>query len=214
MKYFNGILSILLLVFFTSCGGDSASSGGASGDLREAKGGKYYGGVFKMNEAEYLRSMYPPNVTETGGHRISNQVYEGLLRFDQGDLTLKPSLAESWTVSDDGTVYTFKLRKGVRFHDDPAFPEGKGREVTAKDFKYCFDRWCAFDINNKGYDFIKDRIKGSVAYHKSTQNGVSPKGGCPGARVIDDYTFEVSLERPLGFFLNLLALPFSYVYPN
>ncbi len=196
-------------------GGDGKAGGAKTlGELKEAKGGKYYGGVFKSNETEYFRSLYPPNITEVGGHRIANQIYEGLVIFDQKDLTVKPALAESWNISDDGLTYTFNLRKGVMFHDDPCFPNGKGREVKAKDIKYCYDRWCSFDVNNKGYDFIKDRILGSVEHHKATQNGEQPAGGCKGIRVIDEYTVEVRLERPLGFFMNLLSLAFGFIYPE
>jgi len=217
MKFWKVTLCLAAVLCFWSCqSGDGSTSGGAKslGDLKEAKGGKYYGGVFKSNETEYFRSLYPPNITEVGGHRIANQIYEGLVMFDQKDLSVKPALAESWDISDDGLTYTFHLRKGVVFHDDPCFPNGEGREFKAQDVKYCFDRWCSFDVNNKGYEFIKDRILGSVDYYNATKDGNAPAGGCRGIRVIDDYTVEVKLERPLGFFMNLLSLAFSYIYPQ
>jgi len=216
MKFWKAILFLAVFVCFYSCqsGGEGSSGAKTLGDLKEAKGGKYYGGVFKSNEAEYFRSLYPPNITETGGHRIANQIYEGLVFFDQKDLTVQPAIAESWDISDDGLTYTFKIRKGVKFHDDPCFPDGKGREVVASDIKYCYDRWCSFDVNNKGYEFIKDRILGSVDYYNATKDGNKPAGGCKGIRVIDDYTVEVKLERPLGFFTNLLSLAFGFIYPE
>lgn len=216
MKFAKWAFCLVAFMCFAACqsGGESKSGSKKLGELKEAKGGKYYGGVFKSNETEYFRSLYPPNITEVGGHRIANQIYEGLVMFDQKDLTVKPALAESWDISADGLTYTFHLRKGVKFHDDPCFPDGKGRELKATDVKYCFDRWCSFDVNNKGYEFIKDRILGSVDYHKATQKGEAPAGGCKGIRVIDDHTVEVKLERPLGFFMNLLSLAFSYIYPE
>lgn len=142
MKFAKWAFCLVAFMCFAACqsGGESKSGSKKLGELKEAKGGKYYGGVFKSNETEYFRSLYPPNITEVGGHRIANQIYEGLVMFDQKDLTVKPALAESWDISADGLTYTFHLRKGVKFHDDPCFPDGKGRELKATDVKYCFDR--------------------------------------------------------------------------
>ena len=58
-------------------------------------------------------------------------VYEGLVRRD-GDLKIKPALAESWTVSDDATVWRFKLRKGVKFSN--------GNDFTADDVLFSYKR--------------------------------------------------------------------------
>ncbi|MBL4654562.1 MAG: ABC transporter substrate-binding protein, partial [Bacteroidia bacterium] len=95
-----------------------------------------------MNEVENFRSLFPLSIGDVVSHRIANQIYEGLVSFSQNDLTIQPRLAEKWEVSEDAMTYTFNLRKGVKFHDDECFEGGKGREVTANDFKYCFDRLC------------------------------------------------------------------------
>ena len=60
---------------------------------RQASGGKYYGGVFNMNEVEDLRSLFPHQLTQAASHRIAAQVYEGLVRFDQSNLSVVPALA-------------------------------------------------------------------------------------------------------------------------
>ena len=70
---------------------------------------------------------------------------------------------------------------------------GKGRAVKASDYKYCFDRLCASDVNNKGYEFIKDRIAGAKVYHELTANNQYPPEGCSGIKVIDDYTIQIIL---------------------
>ena len=100
---------------------------------REGKGGKYYGGVFNANESEELRGLFPLGLVQAASHRIAAQVYEGLVRFDQKDLSIEPALADSWTVDGTGTVYTFQLHPGVKFHDDTCFNEGVGREFTSQD---------------------------------------------------------------------------------
>ena len=106
------ILSLLTLsiLLFTSCGNNDKTS---SAEKRTAKGGVKYGGVFRYNEVEYLKTLYPQGVTEVTGHRITNQIYEGLVYFNQKDLTVEPLLAKSWDVDSSSTVYTFHLHTGV-----------------------------------------------------------------------------------------------------
>jgi len=184
------------------------------GEIAEAKGGKYYGGVFRINEPEFLRSLYPLNITEVAGHRIANSLYEGLVKLDDETLTPIPGIAKSWTVSEDAKTYRFSLRDGVYYHDNDCFKDGKGRLITAKDFKYVFDLLCTSDVNNQGFNFFKDRIKGANAYDAALKKGEKPAGGVPGARIIDDYTFEIELEQPFGSFLQLLAMPFCFAFPQ
>src|SRR5690349_9412175 len=69
------------------------------------------------------------NVDEFG---VLYNIYEGLVTYDPKTLQPKPGLAEKWDVSKDGLVYTFHLRKGVKFQN--------GREMTADDVKYSFTR--------------------------------------------------------------------------
>ena len=142
-------LTVILLAFvlLSSCNNSTKT---ASGEKRTAKGGVKYGGVFRYNEVEYLKSLYPQGVTEVTGHRITCQIYEGLVCFNQKDLTIEPLLAKSWEVDSTATVYTFHLRTGVVFHDDECFAGGKGRVMTAKDFEYCFNLLCTPDAKNQG----------------------------------------------------------------
>ncbi|WP_295542126.1 ABC transporter substrate-binding protein [uncultured Thiohalocapsa sp.] len=67
------------------------------------------------------RSLDPQVTTALNDFRILVNLYEGLVRYRPGSLTLMPGLAASWTVSEDGLVYRFKLREGVRFHDGSRF---------------------------------------------------------------------------------------------
>ncbi|MEZ5022222.1 MAG: ABC transporter substrate-binding protein [Chitinophagales bacterium] len=132
---------IIVVAMLQACGGAGTTSEEAA-ELTPGEGGVYYGGTLKLNEVEYFKTLYPLNITEVTGHRTITQIYEGLVGFVQKDLSIEPVLAQNWAVSEDGLTYTFQIRKGVKFHDDACFPDGKGREVTAHDFKYCFDRAC------------------------------------------------------------------------
>lgn len=117
------IFYILTAILFISCGGEQKREF----RLRPANGGKFYGGTFRTNEEEYFKSLYPLNITEVVAHRICEQIFEGLVTFDDSTLAVKPALATSWEIDATATKYTFHLQKGVFFHDDPCFPNGKGR---------------------------------------------------------------------------------------
>jgi ABC-type transport system substrate-binding protein len=70
----------------------------------------------------------------------AHPVYNRLLEFKKGTTEVEPALAESWEVSDDGLEYTFKLRKGVKFHTNDKFTPT--RDFNADDVVFSFDRQC------------------------------------------------------------------------
>jgi len=211
--------TLLFILILFGCGGETANNANGNeerkkGALIKAKGDRYYGGVFRINETEFLRSLYPQNITETVGNRIARCIYDGLIKLDDENLTPIPAIAKNWMVNDDAKTYRFNLREDVYFHDDKCFANGKGRQVTAKDFKYVFDLLCTSDVNNQGFNFFKDKIKGANDYDTALKAGKVVAGGVLGARVISDFTFELELEQPFGSFLQLLAMPFCYVFPK
>jgi oligopeptide transport system substrate-binding protein len=209
MKKF--ILPFIALLLIYSCGQEATQEGG----LRKLSGGKFAGGVLRMNEVEDFRNLYPLNIADVISRRISNQFYEGLIKLSQKDLAVVPALAESWTKNENATIWTFKIRKGAKFHNDECFSGGEGREVTAKDFKWCFDRLCTVSPQNQMYDItFKKRVKGAEEYYQSTKNKRPLSGGVSGVKVIDDYTLEITLTTPFAGFLNILAMPGGYLFPK
>ena len=78
------------------------------------------------------RSLDPHTTTASSDFRVLTNVYEGLVRFEPGTLTPAPCLAERWTISEDGTEYTFFLKQEVSFHD--------GTRFDAEAVKFNFDR--------------------------------------------------------------------------
>lgn len=77
-------------------------------------------------------TLNPLTATDAYAGLIDSYIYEALVDRNPDTLELYPKLASTWEISLDGLVYTFKIRRGVKFHD--------GVPVTAHDFKYCFDR--------------------------------------------------------------------------
>lgn len=203
-------VALITLLMLAACGGGENKKI----ETRAAKGGLKYGGVFRYNETEFLKSLYPLGITEVVGHRIVSQVYEGLVMFNTKDLTIEPQLAESWAVDSSATVYTFKLRKGVKFHDDKCFEGGKGRELKASDFVYSLNLLCSDDNKNQGFTFYRDIIKGAAEHYDATKAKAANVAPVAGIRAIDDYTLEITLVKPYADFLERMALPFASAFPK
>lgn len=211
-KHLYSICICSTILLLSACGGGNQKAK----EQTQGKGGIKYGGTFRYNENEYLKSLFPLSITETVGHRIVTQVYEGLVHFNPKDLTVEPLIAESWTVDSTATVYTFKLRQGVYFHDDKCFANGKGREVTAGDFVYCFNLLCTPDSKNNGFAFFRDIVKGATELYSARQKNEhdADELSAWGVKALNDSTLQLTLVKPYADFLNRLALPFMNVFPK
>ena len=124
-------------------------------------------------------------------------------------------IAESWEIDASGTQFTFHLKKGVFFHDDSCFPDGKGREVTANDFKYSFEILCTKNINDSIDNLMfsrtfKDKVLGANEYYEASKEG-KPDFDLEGINVIDDYTLRITLQQPSSSFMYILAYPAASV---
>lgn len=182
-------------------------------ELQEGQGGRYYGGIFRTNETEYIKNLYPPAITDVYSYRVANQIYEGLFRLKPDNLSVINGLAESYTVDENATVYTIRLRDDVYFHDDPCFSTGKGRKVIAEDVAFCFTRLCTQSPLNQNFSVFSDLIKGANAYYAATAGGNRPATGVAGIEVLDTRTLRLTLTRPNSMFLMHLARPACFIYP-
>lgn len=212
MRSFSTILTIFLSILIVSCGpGERQPLKG----LKKLDGDKYAGGTYKYNEVEYFKSLFPLEITEVVGSRIATQVYQGLVSLNQRDLLIEPCIAKSWVPNDDATEYVFNIRKGVKFHDDDCFPGGKGREVKASDFKYCFDKLCSSSTDNQSYALFRDKVIGAKEYFESTRSGNPLAEGVSGI-IADDAngTLTIKLTTSFSSFLNILAMINTTVYPK
>ncbi|MFN3316614.1 MAG: ABC transporter substrate-binding protein, partial [Raineya sp.] len=183
----NIILFLTISILLPACQGGNSGNSNTS-EIREAKGGKKYGGIFKVNQNEYIKSLYPPNIIDVYSYRVSTLIYEGLFKFNPNTLEPTLAIAESFEVDETNTIYTIKLRKGVRFHDADCFPDGKGREVTADDVKYCFTLVCTQNKNNQGFTIFEGLLKGADEYYKASAGGNKPAKEIEGVKVIDSHT--------------------------
>ncbi len=204
----------LFLIFLNSCGSKSTENQESS-ELIQAKDGKYYGGILRINESEYIKNLFPHNITDAYSYRVASQVYEGLFKFDDKTLNVVSNLATDYEMDETGTVYTFHIKDNVYFHDDECFEGGKGRKLTAEDIAYCFTRLCTAHSNNQSFSSIfKGVLLGADDYYNKSKNGNIPEGGVEGIKVIDDKTLQLTLIEPNSLLTVHLARPACFIYPK
>ncbi len=130
----------------------------------------------------------------------SRQVYNRLVEFKRGTTTIAPALAESWSVSDDGLEYTFKLRKGVKFHSTDFFTPT--RDFNADDVVFSFKR--QLDKNHPWHEYTAGT---SWEYF----NGMSMPSLLKDVVKVDDYTVKFILTRPEAPMIANLAMDFASI---
>lgn len=178
-----------------------------------AKGGRIYGGTLQISESDSPSSFYPYSISDIITHNVAGNIFEGLVRFDSRNVAkVIPCIAESWTSDPTGTVYTFTLKKGVRFHDDPCFKDGKGREVTAHDVLFGMELLFSDRPDNTVIE-LREIVKGGKEYFEASKKG-KPSFSPKGVRVIDERSIEFTLEHPRAAFLYMLAGPSGYIIPR
>ncbi len=121
---------------------------------------------------------------------IIRDLSEGLTVYDAKGKVI-PGTAESWTVSEDGKVYTFKIRDAAKWSD--------GSPVTAADFVYSMTRLLD-PATAAGYANILYPIKGAEAFNQK-----KAKAEDLGLKAVNDKTLEITLERPTPYFLQLMT---------
>ncbi len=214
MILFRNIFFFIFICYLSfSCGGDS-NSRKTDGTLKKVAGDRFMGGVFRINESEYIKNLFPHNITDAYSYRVASQIYEGLFKFDPESLEVSKGLIEDYKVDETGTIYTFQLKKGILFHDNPCFDGGKGRELKASDIEHCFTKLCTKSFNNQNFSIFKGTLKGANKYFTASINNKTPGFKVEGIRVINDYTIELELIEPNSLFVVNLARPACFIYPK
>lgn len=146
------------------------------------------------------------------------RVYEGLLQYHylKRPYELIPAISESLpTISADGKEFTFKLKKGVLFQDDPAFKStnGKGREVVAEDFVYSFKRLADPKLNSSMWWIFDGKVEGLNEWREVAQKSGKADYAAlvSGLKAIDPYTLQIKLKQRSYQFLFTLAMPAAAV---
>jgi len=141
-----------------------------------------------------------PGVNTTGTSFDANsQIYSRIVDFERGGTTVVPGLAERWEISPDGKVYTFYLRKGVKWHNHRAWKPT--RDFNADDMIFAIERqWKEsnpyFKVTSSNHSYFNDM--GLPKLLKSVEK-------------VDDYTVRITLEKPEAPFLSDLAMEYAGV---
>ncbi len=163
-------VALVLVVIFsltavlTGCAGGTSSSGKP----------------FIFAQGADPRGLDPAFVDDGESSKVICNVYEGLLRYKAGSTELEPCLADSWTISDDGKVYTFKLHMGIKFHD--------GTPFNAEAVKYSVERQ------------LPPNATEDMPYASFTFGPVEK------VDVVDELTVQFTLSAPYTPFLANLAM--------
>lgn len=200
-------MRLKLIPFLLLGMGLSLGSCSDSEDVSEplvAKGNKMYGGELKFMSTEKIDNLCPTFVADVYSSRILSQIFEPLLVIDPSSGKVNPGVASTFSISKDARVYTFQIRKGIRFHKDACFKDEK-RELTADDVKFSLDMACTDHQKNEISYLLVDRIEGASKHFKSTSNGKIKKGGVSGIKVINKHTIQITLKQPFVGFEKVLT---------
>lgn len=152
--------------------------------------------IFHYNETTGIATMDPAFAKNQSIMWAVHQVYNTLIETDD-NLNMVPSLAKSWEVAADRKVYIFHLRNDVFFHDNDAFPGGKGRKLTAYDVEYSFKRLIDKNTASSGAWIFNGRVDSA-----------------DGFRALNDTLFRLTLARPFNPILGLLSMQYCSVVPK
>ncbi|MGD9741313.1 MAG: ABC transporter substrate-binding protein [Dongiaceae bacterium] len=130
----------------------------------------------------------------------SRTIFNRLVEFKLGTTEIRPGLAESWDVSDDGLTYTFHLRHGVKFHNKPDFTPS--RDFNADDVVFSFERQLKADHPYHGVS------SGTYEYFE----GMGMPDLLKSIEKVDDYTVRFTLDAPEAPFLADLAMDFASIF--
>jgi peptide/nickel transport system substrate-binding protein len=154
--------------------------------------------VFRYNEFSNITSLDPAFAKDQANIWACNQLYNGLLQLDE-HLRVTPCIARSWKIDSTGKIYEFNLRTDVFFHDHPLFPGGKGRQVTARDFVYSFNRILDPTLTSPGIWVF---------------NAVEKTGNRYSFTALNDSTLQIRLSEPFPPFAGILSMLYCSVVPE
>lgn len=195
-------LLIAGLIILTSCGTEDENSAGGEVNKRVSDGKTvFYGGALTVSEDETYSSIFPLEVLDVTSAKVVSQIHDGLVEYDPKDYSVRPAIAEDWTVNEDKTEYVFHLKDNVRFHDDECFEGGIGRLLTAEDVKFSFELLCSKQCEYSYSSFLKPYLMGADAFFEGTADHIE------GLEIVDEHTVKFTLKQPSSSFIYILAMP-------
>ncbi|WP_439144825.1 ABC transporter substrate-binding protein [Virgibacillus profundi] len=196
-----GMLLLFVALMLAACSGGDDDN--ASTDANDSDGGDDVssdedstGGILVFARGGDSTSLDPSRTTEGETFKVTKNIYESIVTFEEGGTEIVPKLAHDWEISEDSLTYTFFLEEGVTFHD--------GTDFNADAVVKNFERWAAGDAD-------------TFPYYNSMFGGFEGDEGhvIESVKAEDDYTVVFKLKRPQAPFLKNLAMDmFSIASPT
>ncbi len=152
--------------------------------------------IFHYNEFSGIPTLDPAFAKSQATMWPAHQLFNTLVEIDDS-LHIVPSLARRWDISPDRIIYTFHLRRDVWFHDDPAFPEGKGRLMNAQDIVYSLGRIMDKQVASPGGWIFNRKVDTLQPF-----------------LALNDSTFQLKLLRPYIPVLGILSMQYCSIVPK
>lgn len=185
-------LMLLLAVALVACsGGDDSSTDSSTdsseGDTPDSSETTQEGGTLVFGRGGDSTSLDPSRTTEGEAFKVTKNIFETLLNFEEGGTAVEPGLAKEWEVTEDGLTYTFYLQEGVKFHD--------GTDFNADAVVANFERWGSGDAEL--FPYYSSMFGGFGDDESHIIESVTAE---------DDYTVVFKLKRPQAPFLKNIAM--------
>lgn len=161
--------------------------------------------VIRLALATKIQTLDAGNMRDVYGMMVAGgNIYETLYGYHylKRPYEIIPVLAADMpTISDDKLTYTIPIRRDVYFQDDPCFPDGNGRKLTAHDFVYAIKRVANVKYRSVNWPPYSNRIVGLNAFRDYTRQfedewAVDYSYDVEGLQALDDYTLQITLVRP------------------
>lgn len=155
------------------------------------------GGLFRFQLTGDPNNLDPVkfDFQDSSARQLMFLLYDGLVEYHPDTLEIIPSLAEEWQVSEDGRIYTFSIKSGIKFHN--------GKEVTAEVFKQSWER-----LLNPQREYPNSFLLQNIAGAQERLAGRAQE--VRGIKIIDPYTLQVELLEPNSAFLAIVGHPATF----
>jgi|SaaInl5LU_22_DNA_1037371.scaffolds.fasta_scaffold25909_1 oligopeptide transport system substrate-binding protein len=147
-------------------------------------------GVLHFGNGTEIQGLDPHIVTGVPEHHVLTALFEGLVLKNPYTLEIEPGVAESWDISEDGRIYTFKLRQDAYWSN--------GDQITSEDFLWSWQRAITPELGSQ-YNYMYFPIVNAEAF----ATGEISDFGQVGAKALDPFTFEVTLNEPTPYILQI-----------
>lgn len=173
--------------------------------------GEKYGGTLHINATDVPDIIFPGRVLKSSEQLIINQVYTGLVKYNNENLNIESSLAKQWRVERNKSLFTFYLHNNAYFHADACFGEQLTRKINAYDVKYSIEKIALYHtISKHSISSQLRNIEGSEALlnDKISTDSIN----ITGIEVLNDTTIIFRLKESDELFLHFLAGSNSLVF--